>query len=586
MQADLKSRIKELSALINTYAKDKKTTSLLEVASSLANYFDAQTVTFWRVDDRNKVIKRIDTDEDIEISIDGSFTQHLLSSKKILIENHITSNKFYNQEIDNPLDLKIKSLMVLPIMEGKAVVAMVKIWRGFKTRKKFVKADEDALNALSPILHTMCKKEEISKKDLLNLIGSSEENGTETVKKVTISKKPDTKKPNIEKRNEDKEILVKLEREISALREENKTFTEKEKIQKEKSEAYEKSIKTLTSSEKKLKEKIEEKDNTLLELKSKLETLESKNKENELLLQSTIDARDKELSKYKDKYQKLEASSLKFNSKSVEYQGAIEDLQKDLKALQQENTELIEDLKEKSASSNIKELKSEKSISYYGKSEDIECNIETIWKNKDSNFLENEHFYILFELMAYATSSKKGVSSVEEELGQSKLLQKLIESYYFQGDVQVQNEKYLISDLLKNIEDYRKNIFKETINFNIIVDDKMPSSLVLDAFKIKSIILHLLMDLHHFSDHSKNIDIRLSFIDKLFGIEMRASIHRDNSIFKNMFKQSKLIDNEKGRIGLQFSKKIISRIRGEINTVYEDSYCMFRVKVPSQIIKM
>ncbi len=53
-----------------------------------------------------------------------------------------------------------------------------------------------------------------------------------------------------------------------------------------------------------------------------------------------------------------------------------------------------------------------------------------------------------------------------------------------------------------------------------------------------------------------------------------------------MFKQTKLGGDEKDRIGLQLTKKVMTRLKGNIDYLYEDAYYKFIVTVPTQVIKM
>ncbi len=589
MKEALKPKIKELSALINAYAKDKKSASLVDVATYLASFFDAQTVNFWTVDSKNELIKRIDTDKETVLSLEASLMQRAIDSKEILIENHVTSDKYYNQVIDNPQELKIKALMVLPIIKGKNVVAIVKIWRGIRQRKVFAKKDEEALYAFVPILLKMFEAEDISKEDLLQLLGADSESKPKKVNKTVSS----TKK-SVERQSTENEAIENLEKEIAKLREENQLYREKDKLQQKESVAYKKSIKMLAS----IEEKLKKKEDMLLEANDKLKILEksykalekskkeSKNKENELVFQTKIDKYDKELADSKVKYKELEVSSLELYTESQQYQSMIKELKKDLQLIQKENVELNKSLKEKSSTKSIKELKSEKSLLSQSKAGDVDSNIEFILQRVDNKFAENEHAYMLFELMTYALSSKKGIAYIEEMIEKSKLVQQIMDGYYFKGDVQIHNEKYRIVDMVKHIEGYEKNIFAKMVKFNITVDETMPSSLVFDASKMQSIILHLLIDLHQFIDHNQDVNVHLNFKKKFLHIEIGGTIHQQNSLFKKMFKQTKLGGDEKDRIGLQLSKKVIARLKGEIDTVYEDAYYKFIVTVPTQVIKM
>jgi hypothetical protein len=162
----------------------------------------------------------------------------------------------------------------------------------------------------------------------------------------------------------------------------------------------------------------------------------------------------------------------------------------------------------------------------------------------------------------------------------------LIDSYYFKGDLEIHNEKFLVANMVEHLQGYTKHIFSNMIDLKITVDKSIPASLVLDAPKIQSMILHLLLDLHQFVDHHRPVHVNFIFKKKFLVIELGGSIHKKNSLFQSMFKQTKLGGDEKDRVGLQLSKKVMSRLKGEIAYLYEDEYYKFIMTVPTQVIKM
>jgi len=561
MQNNLHDTVKEVAKCANAYAKSKESQHMEEIENAIQTLFESQTVKFWKVDTKKETIQLLDNDMDEALSLESSLTKQAIDSKKALLENHVTSDKYYNSTIDNPFNLKIKSLMIYPILKGKIVIGVLKVWRGIKQRKVFSKKDEETLLSLSTLWLYIFESKEIDKKTLLTLLG-------ETVEKNET-------KPTVQKEKPSQETVVKhvkrTNKEFDTLTEENKRYREQEKELEKKLQSYQNKLASI------------EKEYEALE---KLQN-ETTSKENELVFQTKIDTYDKELEASKIKYKELETSSLELYSESQLKQIMIKELDKELKLLKKENKGLLNDLKEKENScKSIKELKSEKSLLVQQKKNNKIENIEDILMHVDNRFSENEYAYMLFEMMLYALYSKKGIAYIEESIKKSKIVPNIIEGYYFKGDIQVHNEKYRISDLVEHIKSYEKDIFAKMINLNITVDEMMPASLVFDAAKIQSIILHLLVDLHQFVDHSSAVNVNFTFKKKFLHIEIGGSIHKKNSLFQSMFKQTKLGGDEKDRIGLKLSKKVISRLKGEIDYLYENDYYKFIMTVPTQVIKM
>jgi hypothetical protein len=570
MLESLKPNLKEIATIVNNYASSKKYSEIETLEKYFATLFEAEIVKFWKVDSENETLELMDKEKRDLMSLDSSLIQQAIESKKSLLENHVTSDKYYNQVIDNPLSLKVKALMLLPVLKGKKVIGVLKIWRGVRQRKVFNKKDEEKLQYFIPLVLKVFEANSIEKDELMTLLGEKEERITKRIKaspKVKKEIKKEIKK--IESVSEDKQLLSDLKKKFDEISNENKTYSVNEKKQNKIIHEYESKCVML------------EEECIRLEKQKN----DSQNKENELVFQTKIDKYDKELEASEVKYKELEVSSFELYSESQIHQNTIKELEKELKLMQKENAYLNTDLKEKNTKS-IKEMKSEKSMLSVKKSSEIDDNIELVLKHVDNDFSENEYAYMLFEMMLYALYSKKGISYIEESIKKSKIVPNIIDGYYFKGDIQVHNEKYRISDLVEHIKMYEKNIFAKMIKLDISVDEMMPSSLVFDAAKIQSIILHLLVDLHQFVDHNHPVNINFTFKKKFLNVEIGGSIHKKNSLFQTMFKQTKLAADEKDRIGLQLSKKIISRLKGEIDYLYEDDYYKFILTVPTQVIKM
>jgi hypothetical protein len=568
MQDNLHATVKEIAKCANAYAKSKESKHMDEIEHAIQTLFESQTVKFWKVDTQKETIQLLNKDTDEALFLESSLTKQAIESKKALLENHVSSDKYYNVTIDNPFALKIKALMIYPILKGKTVIGVLKVWRGIKQRKVFSKKDEEILLALSSLWLHILESREIDKETVLSLLG---ENVEKDVIKPRVHKEEQTKKTVAKNVKYSRTELIELEslkQERDTLKEENKRFVENEKEQEKLLQSY--------------KDKIVE-----IEKEYKKSKNETSSKENELVFQTKIDAYDKELEASKIKYKELESSSLELYSESQLNQIMIKTLEKELKLLKKENKNLLLELKEKEHScKSIKDLKSEKSLLAQQNKKNVMENIEDILMQVDNRFAENEYAYMLFEMMLYALNSKKGIAYIEESIKKSKIVPTIIDGYYFKSDLQVHNEKYLIADLVKHIQSYEKHIFSNMINIKVHVDDVMPASLVIDAPKIQSTLLHLLIDLHQFVDHSKAVHVNFTFKKKFLHIEIGGSIHKKNSLFQSMFKQTKLGGDEKDRIGLQLSKKVIARLKGEIDYLYEDNYYKFIMTVPTQVIKM
>jgi hypothetical protein len=530
MQGNLKSSLKKIANTLNNYVESKDLKYIEEIEKHFEALFNAEVVKLWKYDDKKETLNLIESTNNEIISLSSSLTKQSIVNMSPVISNHSTSDKYYTPEIDNPLELKVKALMIFPIIKGKRVLGVLRIWRGLKQRKVFTKQDGNILEYFVPILIKMIACEKIEKEEVMALVEGSKENKTSSTHKPAVASKTKEKPNNI-----NAEFAV-------------------------------------------LKKKLDE---SLEELKSY--------RKSEAIYKIEIDKSQNELKNSEEKYKELESSTLALSSELQVYQSQIKELKNQLVTMQKDHDYLKHELKEEKKSNNIKnikELRLEKSLYSNNQFEKLDENIEFILQNVDHIFEKNEYSYILFELLVYALNSKKGIGYLEETLKKSKLVPEIIEGYYFNGDLKVHNEKCIILDFVKGIEDYQNKIFSEMTNFNIVVSKEVPTSLVFDAPKIQSILSHLLMDLYHFTEHSKPVNINFAFKNKFLTIDIGGTVYQKNSLFKSVLKQMKLTGNEKDRHGLQLSLKLIKRLKGKIESVYEDEYYKFVLTVPTQVIKM
>lgn len=557
MENKLKKHFKEIAYIINDYAKSKDLKYLTEIENRLKKIFSAQYINFWKYDRYNEQLKLMDASEEKVISLDTSLTQQVIAQKSISVINHCTSEKYYIPKIDNALELKVKSLIIFPIYRGTECYGVLKIWRGIKERKVFTKQDEAILETLSVLFLRLILSESISKDELIQFTGEGKEN-TSKRPEIKVQTKKSTKSPserpnknkvkeNIELQKH-KETVLSLHAEITQYKSDLKTLKKKYEVLESSSEAFH---------------------NTVKKSQKVIEGLESERK-----------ALMKENSVLQEEI-KNESSSEALHNTIQKSQEVIEGLEAERKALMKEKSVLREENKNMK---RIERLKSEKSLK--SNSVDIDYNIECLLPHIDTMFSDNEYSYTLVEVILYALYSKKGLTEIEEMVKKSKVLSQIIEEYNFISNIQVNSEKHILAKLLDNIRSYEKHMFLGEPKINKSVDKSVPVSLVFDKPKVQSIIFHLLIDLYQFINSSKGIMINFKLDNKLFIIELGGFIHTDNSLFKSMFKKTKLRDDDKDRLGLQMSRKLIKSLKGNIEIIYKDEYYQFVIMFPVQFVKM
>jgi hypothetical protein len=305
-------------------------------------------------------------------------------------------------------------------------------------------------------------------------------------------------------------------------------------------------------------------------------------------LKSVIEEYKKLLKQSAIKYNALEEDSLAIVVRIEEdYQQKLKKLEEQLEELNNENKILKSELKAEKIKHSANSIENAKKKFFEQSKQDdfMGKNIEFLFQEIDEIFCDNECTYLLLEDIIYALKSKKDIDLIEEKLRSTKLLYDLIDNSRFLETITLNEEKFLIANLVKKLEKYDQKVFVGTPELKLDVDEKMPTSLVMDAPKIQNILFHLLIDLYHFINHDEPVYIALLYQDKIFQIDLSGTVQKKNRLFQTMLNQTHL-GKEKDRLSLQMAKKLIKIVGGDIESEYGDSYYKFRVSLPVQVIKM
>lgn len=149
LENKINNYLKKLEPLVEVKEINALTEEL--VASSV----DAEFSSIWYFDQEKFVLRRE--------RYDGSLRELVLNAKKGIIYkcfmektsklyNYLASDKDYVASIDNPDNIKIKSKIMLPLMDGEKFVGIVTAYNSIKNSKKFVNNDVEVLKKLSQVI--------------------------------------------------------------------------------------------------------------------------------------------------------------------------------------------------------------------------------------------------------------------------------------------------------------------------------------------------------------------------------------------------------------------------------------------------
>ncbi len=276
--------------------------------------------------------------------------------------------------------------------------------------------------------------------------------------------------------------------------------------------------------------KVKNSDIQELEYKLKEEQKEKKELEKilkEYMLKEIDDSKKiKKLSKDMIKLEK-ELDELKQNKQIQDKNISImQDEVSSKRELEEKNKELKADIKERN--SIIKKYDKNKIKAEFNQNklasnfDYIQDNIEFLLKEVAPKFDGKQSAYSMFEMMVYAISSHKGMDIIDDFISQSKGLGRFLNIFYNSVDIKANREKYQV-----------KKIFDYNIKDNIIFDESLPISLIIDTPKISSILYHMKENLSQNRADKNLINFDISYDKQLLSIGLNGRIKTDDGLLNN-----------------------------------------------------
>ena len=138
----------QFNRLINE--KDEK---LLFIAleKSIIDISSSEFALVWLMDSKGKSVKTFHENRAIELKLEKSILKTVSASKRGFFDNYVVSHPKYNSKIDNILKIKIKSMIVVPILDktDNRVVAFVSAFNSVKHKGEFKRYDIRLLSLLN-----------------------------------------------------------------------------------------------------------------------------------------------------------------------------------------------------------------------------------------------------------------------------------------------------------------------------------------------------------------------------------------------------------------------------------------------------
>jgi len=142
--------------LINKTQEIRSMDNNIEINNILENMIieltEAEFSSIWIYDFPILRRERYNKCEDISIEGKEGLLYECLSKKQSVIYNYLSSEKGYVPTIDNPDNIRIKSKVMVPLIDNGRFVGIATAYSSIKKIKKFTNSDLEIFQAITPFI--------------------------------------------------------------------------------------------------------------------------------------------------------------------------------------------------------------------------------------------------------------------------------------------------------------------------------------------------------------------------------------------------------------------------------------------------
>ncbi|MEA2029193.1 MAG: ATP-binding protein [Campylobacterota bacterium] len=134
----------EINSIIEELLKD-----ITNAERATLLIFDKEKMTLFNDKDENA--------QNFSVVGDVGLTGQALQAKKSAIYNHVTSEKHYAPDIDNPDKMRIKGQIIVPLLDDDQVSGIVRVSRSVMSNRNFTKSELDMVKSIDEFLIKIIK---------------------------------------------------------------------------------------------------------------------------------------------------------------------------------------------------------------------------------------------------------------------------------------------------------------------------------------------------------------------------------------------------------------------------------------------
>ncbi len=187
--------INEVKQQLNiSIEKIKNSTNSIEINTIIETLIKSITgseySSIWVFDNRYTLLRERDNSTPRELSLEQKkgLLYKCFATKKTIFTNYLASEKNYNVEIDNPDNIKMKSKIMIPLIDSGNLIGIATAYSSIKQMKKFDSHDIELFNAIIPfIIDSVYKMKENSTTNQDNPKADRRKNNNNFTRRATDS---------------------------------------------------------------------------------------------------------------------------------------------------------------------------------------------------------------------------------------------------------------------------------------------------------------------------------------------------------------------------------------------------------------
>ncbi len=226
----------------NFSGKEDSESLLSAIEQSIKEICSAEFTLLWQYNQESNTLKILNQKQLSILKVNDSLMKQVLLKKQGFFDNHVASHRDFNEILDNPLNIKIKSILITPILDKtQNVVGIFTAYNSFSHNEIFQRYDLRSLSLLNSLAlklfnmnHTpkVAKKKVAlsNKKETVSSLKSLKQKVVKSTDNISRIKKSELEKLLLNEREKIKELEKQLKEEHNKIELLEKELLEKDEL--------------------------------------------------------------------------------------------------------------------------------------------------------------------------------------------------------------------------------------------------------------------------------------------------------------------------------------------------------------------